>query len=252
MGGLLLKYALTSGMPFTAAYTSGVLRKLATLTAAIAPIESATGGQVLAAQPGQPGITPADLQQSAVGVAKKGADEVHGDDDGHPGSSSSQCDTAAGTCLQEAGCSGSKDTAKELQTWFEYTHKPDTRDTCAAAAAGSATQATGQGAVAAQAAGAPWPLDALHAAAQVMALLLLMYVLLHMTAAVAKGRPPLRELLRMGQSIRTLFQVMLAPLCMMLIGWLITMAQYGLNNWRAPPRRAAAAAPCLESLAAAG
>eukprot|EP00775_Hariotina_reticulata_P011574 gene11574-11718_t len=142
-----------------------------------------------------------------------------------------------------AGSSGqaSKTKAKELDTWLEYNSKPEASES-AAVTGGITTPAAGSAADAAQAAVAPSPLHAVYAALQVMAMLSLMYILLDMTAAVVKGRQPLKELLRVVQSIGAMFKVMLAPLCMMLVGWVIAMAQYGLLDWQRQQRGAAAAA----------
>jgi hypothetical protein len=65
-----------------------------------------------------------------------------------------------------------------------------------------------------------------RAALQVMVMLLLMYLLIDVTAAIVKGKKPAQELLRSLTQIKALLQLMLAPLSMMLVGLLLAVFQY--------------------------
>jgi membrane protein implicated in regulation of membrane protease activity len=59
-----------------------------------------------------------------------------------------------------------------------------------------------------------------------MAMLLLMYLLIDVTAAIVKGKKPAQELLRSLTQIKALLQLMLAPLSMMLVGLLLAVFQF--------------------------
>jgi hypothetical protein len=101
------------------------------------------------------------------------------------------------------------------------------------------------------------PLHIVRAALQVMAMLLLMYLLIDLTAAIVKGKKPVQELLRSLKQIKALLQLMLAPLSMMLVGLLVAVFQYGgqyrpLVTQQGAGRQPAAGAAAAAAVAAAG
>lgn len=67
-------------------------------------------------------------------------------------------------------------------------------------------------------------------AAQMMAMLLVMYLLLEVLAAVYKGRSPAQQLLESLTQLKELLGIMLVPLAMMCLGGVLAVWQFGLNS----------------------
>lgn len=90
------------------------------------------------------------------------------------------------------------------------------------------------------------PLPAIRETGEIMAKLVLMYVLLEVAAGLMKGQSPVQHLLLAGVHLKLVFQAMLAPLSMMCSGFALALVQYSLllkkQQQRAPGSQPTAAA----------
>lgn len=205
IGYHLLVFALNNSMPVTAAHLGGILRAVRPRGAAAAAGRAAS--ELASCDGGKPS---GSSQQT----------EVTCDDSGGDASCSKAGASSSGAGASSSG-SGSSSAAGKLPVGAKAAFKPRGGD--------PAEQS---------------PLHILRAALQVMAMLLLMYLLLDLTAAVVKGKQPMQELQRSIRQIKALFSLMAAPLLMMCIGLALAIAQYGLQLGgarRAPAARPAAA-----------
>jgi hypothetical protein len=71
------------------------------------------------------------------------------------------------------------------------------------------------------------PLPAIRETGEIMAKLVLMYVVLEVAAGLVKGQSPVQHLLA-GVHLKLVFQAMLAPLSMMCSGFALALVQYSL------------------------
>lgn len=72
------------------------------------------------------------------------------------------------------------------------------------------------------------PLPAIKETGEIMAKLVLMYVVLKVAAGLVKGQSPVQHLLLAGVHLKLVFQAMLAPLSMMCSGFALALVQYSL------------------------
>lgn len=72
------------------------------------------------------------------------------------------------------------------------------------------------------------PLPAIKETGEIMAKLVLMYVVLEVAAGLIKGQSPLQHLLLAAVHLKMVFQAMLAPLSMMCSGFVLALVQYSL------------------------
>lgn len=72
------------------------------------------------------------------------------------------------------------------------------------------------------------PLPAIKETGEIMAKLVLMYVVLEVAAGLVKGQSPVQHLLLAGIHLKLVFQAVLAPLSMMCSGFALALVQYSL------------------------
>lgn len=72
------------------------------------------------------------------------------------------------------------------------------------------------------------PLPAIRETGEIMAKLVLMYVVLEVAAGLVKGQSPVQHLLLAGIHLKLVFQAVLAPLSMMCSGFALALVQYSL------------------------
>jgi hypothetical protein len=72
-------------------------------------------------------------------------------------------------------------------------------------------------------------------AAQMLAMLLLMYLLLQVCAAVYKGHSPVSQLRAALSQVKDLLGIMLVPLAMMCLGGVLAIWQFGFSEGPAQP-----------------
>lgn len=129
------------------------------------------------------------------------------------------------------------------------------------AAAGPAGGVAGDAAEVHESGAQQSPYVIFRGATQMLAMLLVMYFLLEVLAAVYKGRSPAQQLLESLAQLKDLLGIMLVPLAMMCLGGALAVWQFGLNGGgaqamerRRQQQQAASmtAADCPASKAAAG
>jgi hypothetical protein len=72
------------------------------------------------------------------------------------------------------------------------------------------------------------PLPAIKETGELMAKLVLMYVVLEVASGLLKGHSPIQHLVLAAVHLRMVFQAMLAPLSMMCSGFVLALIQYSL------------------------
>lgn len=86
------------------------------------------------------------------------------------------------------------------------------------------------------------PLPAIKETGELMAKLVLMYVVLEVAAGLLKGHSPIQHLVLAAVHLRMVFQAMLAPLSMMCSGFVLALVQYSLLLKKQQQRRTAGTA----------
>jgi len=72
------------------------------------------------------------------------------------------------------------------------------------------------------------PMTAIKETGELLAKLVLMYVVLQVAAGLVKGQSPLQQLLLAAVHLRLVFHAMLAPLSMMCSGFVLALVQYSI------------------------
>jgi hypothetical protein len=236
MGYHLLVFALNNSMSNTAAHLGSILRTLqqhgASTAAASAAAAAANASAPAPISCAAPAAAAAAASCSEVTVAEERSSGEYSPSSKAGPSKAATAFAADNVCGSSSSSSGGSKAG------------PAKAEGAAAAAAnGSGHEQS--------------PLHIVRAALQVMAMLLLMYLLLDVTAAIVKGKKPAQELVRSLKQIKALLQLMLAPLCMMLVGLLLAVFQYGRQQRLEAPQqpgalRAGAAAAAAAAAAAKG
>jgi hypothetical protein len=263
LGTRLLLTAAVSGMSATSAHLHAIMLVVRDLLAA-SPAQAAPAAPVGAAA-----AAAGDADAPAAAHAEAADDE--------PSSHSS-----ASAVLQEGGFSPAGAAGlKPVEEWvFEDVDckgnaagEPDCRSPSSSssnpglskpdgkAAAGPAGGVSGDAAAVHESGAQQSPYVIFRGATQMLAMLLVMYLLLEVLAAVYKGRSPAQQLLESLAQLKDLLGIMLVPLAMMCLGGVLAVWQFGLNGGgvqamerRRQQQRAASmtAADCPASKAAAG
>lgn len=76
--------------------------------------------------------------------------------------------------------------------------------------------------------GSQSPMTAIKETGELLAKLVLMYVVLQVAAGLVKGQSPLQQLLLAAVHLRLVFHAMLAPLSMMCSGFVLALVQYSI------------------------
>jgi hypothetical protein len=198
IGYHLLVFALNNSMGATAAHIGAVLRVLQQHAGAAAAAAAAAGTATAS------NLAPISCGTSSSSAAESA--EITAAD--NRSSAEYSPSSKAGPCAAAAAFTGGSSSSSKASAG---------KAVPAAAAASGGQPGTGH---------EQSPMHIVRAALQVMAMLLLMYLLIDVTAAIVKGKAPAQELLRSLTQIKALLQLMLAPLSMMLVGLLLAVFQF--------------------------
>lgn len=239
LGTRLLLTAVVSGMSATSAHLHAIMLVVRDLLASTqAPAPAARAAAAAAAAPGAADVPAADTE------AADGGEEAD-EDASHSNSSSS-------SVLQE-GVSAAVTGLKPVEEWvFEDVDckgaaagELDCRSPSSSSsnsglskpsdgkpAAGPAGGVPGGHASAVRDSGSHQqsPYVIFRGATQMLGMLLVMYLLLEVLAAVYKGRSPAQQLLESLTQLKELLGIMLVPLAMMCFGGVLAVWQFGLNG----------------------
>lgn len=244
MGTQLMLYSVIGGMTATSSHLHSIMTALRALEAAASTAADAAASAAVAAPAAA--AVPSELAHAGADDAASGApvDASEGD-----GGCSSPMQAAGTSAAAAAG-------VKPVQEWvFEDVDCKGSSSGVGAADistcdAGSGAEGAGAekaaahklaqparpaspvqpGAAAGVEDGQQSPLTIFKGAAQMLAMLLVMYLLLEVVAAVYKGRSPAKQLLASLLHLKELMGVMLVPLAMMCLGGVLAVWQFGLTG----------------------
>lgn len=245
LGTRLLLTAVISGMSATSAHLHAimsVLRELMESTPdpeAAAPA-AAAAAPVAAAAPAasaDAGASALDAQESAAAEAAAHANAQSPSSDSAQEVGSSAAAAAGLTPVQEwvfedVNCKGSS--MPDGQVPVGSSSSPDSGNDVSALTKPAGKSVPGAcGSVAGAAAetdGQQSPYMIFRGATQMLAMLMVMYLLLEVVAAVYKGRSPAQQLLTSLVQLKDLLGIMLVPLAMMCLGGVLAVWQFGLSG----------------------
>jgi hypothetical protein len=254
LGTRLLLTAVISGMSATSAHLHAIMSVLRDLmettpeqepaapAAAAAPVAAAApaaaaDGPAAAAAAADADAPVLDAQGGAAAEAEAGTDAPSSSSDNVQEVGSSAATAAGVTPVQEwvfedVDCKGSS--MPDCQAPVGSSSSPDSTDDAGALAKPAGKSGPGaSGSVAsagAESDGQQSPYMIFRGAAQMLAMLTVMYLLLELVAAVYKGRNPAEQLLASLVQLKDLLGIMLVPLAMMCLGGVLAVWQFGLSG----------------------